>query len=252
MLRIKISIVTVVFNRAYCIDDAILSLQSQTYPDIQHIVIDGGSKDGTLEILRSRLGSNAVLVSEPDDGIYDALNKGLNIATGEVIGFLHSDDLFSDSEVLADVVKAFCGPNIDAVYGDLQYVSKVNKDKVIRHWVAGKYSRFRLKLGWMPPHPAFFLRRSVIQCWGGFDTKFRISADYDAILRYFAQGAIRSAYIPRVLVKMRVGGESNRSIGKIWQKSCEDYRALKNNSVGGLATLILKNLTKIGQFIRRY
>lgn len=246
----KISIVTAVFNRVDCISDALESLHRQTHPEIEHVVIDGVSTDGTLELLRSRLCSHAVLVSEPDCGIYDALNKGLVKATGEVIGLLHSDDFFADNQVLADVAKAFNDPAIDAVYGDLQYVSKANTDKVIRHWRAGDYSRAHLGRGWMPPHPTLFLRRSVIERWGGFDTRYRISADYDAILRYFGQGAIRVAYIHRVLVKMRVGGESNRSLAKIWRKSCEDYRALKQNGVGGVGALVCKNVSKVGQFFR--
>jgi len=128
--------------------------------------LDGSSTDGTLELLHSRLDRRAVLVSEPDKGIYDALNKGLARATGEVIGLLHSDDIFADDQVLTDVAKAFNKPAIDAVYGDLQYVSKANTNNVIRHWRAGEYSRARLGRGWMPPHPTLFLRRSVIERWG--------------------------------------------------------------------------------------
>ena len=245
----KISIVTAVYNRADCIAEAIASMQQQTYGDIEHVVIDGASSDGTLELLHSRLDRHAVLVSEPDKGIYDALNKGLARATGEVIGLLHSDDIFADNQVLADVAKAFHEPAIDAVYGDLQYVSKANTNNVIRHWRAGEYSRARLGRGWMPPHPTLFLRRSVIERWGGFDIHFRIAADYDAILRYFGRGNIRTAYIPRVLVKMRVGGESNRSLVNIWRKSIEDHRALKKNGVGGVGALVWKNVTKVGQFL---
>lgn len=215
------------------------------------MVIDGASTDGTLELLHSRLDRCAVLVSGPDKGIYDALNKGLARATGEVIGLLHSDDFFADNQVLADIANAFKEPDIEAVFGDLQYVSKANTNSVIRYWRAGHYSRARLGRGWMPPHPTLFLRRSVIERWGGFDTRFRIAADYDAILRYFGRGNIRAAYIPRVLVKMRLGGESNRSLGKIWRKSLEDYRALKKNGVGGVGALIWKNVSKVGQFSLR-
>jgi glycosyltransferase len=246
----RISIITAVLNRVDCISDALESLQKQTHLEVEHVVIDGASTDGTLELLRSRLGSHTLVGSEPDKGIYDALNKGFAKATGEVIGLLHSDDFFADNQVLADVAKAFNDPAIDAVYGDLQYVSKANTNNVIRHWVADEYSQLRLKWGWMPPHPTLFLRRSVIERWGGFDTSYSISADYDAILRYFGQGALRVAYIPRVLVKMRVGGESNRSLTKIWRKSCEDYRALKKNGVGGVGALVWKNASKIGQFFR--
>lgn len=251
LIWMRISIITAVFNRVDYISDALESLQHQTHPEIEHVVIDGASTDGTLELLHSRLDHRAVLVSEPDKGIYDALNKGLARSTGEVIGLLHSDDFFADNQVLADVAKAFSEPAIDAVYGDLQYVSKANTNNVIRYWMAGEYSRERLGRGWMPPHPTLFLRRSVIERWGGFDIHFRIAADYDAILRYFGRGNIKTAYIQRALVKMRVGGESNRSLKKICRKSFEDYRALKKNGEGGIGALVWKNVSKVGQFLLR-
>jgi len=192
-----------------------------------------------------------VLVSEPDNGIYDALNKGLARASGEIVGVMHSDDFFADEQVLAHVAAAFADPSVDAVYGDLDYVAKADTGRVIRHWQSGEYSAARLAWGWMPPHPALFLRRTVIEQWGGYDTRFRIAADYDAILRYFGKGNIRAAYIPRVLVKMRLGGESNRSLARIWRKSYEDYQALRRNGVGGLGALAWKNLSKLRQFFQR-
>lgn len=237
-----------VFNRVDSIAQAVASLQAQTHPDIEHVVIDGASTDGTLDILRACLDEGAVLVSEPDKGIYDALNKGLARATGEVIGLMHSDDLFADPNVLADVAKAIADPAVDAVYGNLEYVAKSDTSRVIRYWRSGEFDPKKLGWGWMPPHPTLFLRRGVIERWGGFDTEFRIAADYDAILRYFSKGKIRAAYIPRVLVKMRLGGESNRSLARIWLKSREDYQALRRNGVGGLGALAWKNLSKLGQF----
>jgi glycosyltransferase len=245
---LKITIITVVFNRVDSIAQAVASLQAQTHPDIEHVVIDGASTDGTLDILRACLDEGAVLVSEPDKGIYDALNKGLARATGEVIGLMHSDDLFADPNVLADVAKAIADPAVDAVYGNLEYVAKSDTSRVIRYWRSGEFDPKKLGWGWMPPHPTLFLRRGVIERWGGFDTEFRIAADYDAILRYFSKGKIRAAYIPRVLVKMRLGGESNRSLARIWLKSREDYQALRRNGVGGLGALAWKNLSKLGQF----
>lgn len=247
----KITIITVVFNRVDSIAQAVASLQAQTHPDIEHVVIDGASTDGTLDILRACLDEEAVLVSEPDKGIYDALNKGLARATGEVIGFMHSDDFFADPNVLADVAKAFANPAVDAVYGNLEYVAKNDTSRLIRYWRSGEFDPKKLGWGWMPPHPALFLRRGVIEQWGGFDTEFRIAADYDAILRYFGKGKIRATYIPRVLVKMRLGGESNRSLARIWLKSREDYQALRRNGVGGLGALIWKNLSKLPQFLGR-
>lgn len=245
---IKISIVTAVYNRADCVGDAIRVLQSQTLSNFEHIVIDGGSTDDTLHILRRSLDERSVLISEADDGIYDALNKGLALATGEVVGFLHSDDFYADQHVLEAVAEAFSDPLVDAVYGDLDYVAESDTSRIVRHWCSGEFSQTKLKHGWMPPHPTLFLRRAVIEAWGGFDTSFKIAADYDVILRYFTKGNVNSIYIPRVLVKMRMGGDSNGSLAKVWLKTREDYVALRRNKVGGIWTLLNKNFRKVSQF----
>jgi len=243
----KISIITVVYNRRDTIAEALRSLRAQTYREIEHIVIDGGSRDGTLDVLRAEADEATILVSEPDDGIYDALNKGLERATGEIVGVLHSDDVLAHERVLATVAEAF-GDVPDAVYGDLDYVRRDDISRILRRWRSGAFTPGRLRAGWMPPHPALFLRRGVIERLGGYDTSFRIAGDYDAILRYFSTDGFRAAYIPEVLVRMRVGGESNRSLGRLLRKSREDYRALRRNEVGGLATLVFKNARKTGQF----
>lgn len=246
----KISIITAVYNRADTIEQALRSVGSQDWPSVEHIVIDGASTDGTVALLQRHQGKISVLVSEPDQGIYDALNKGISRATGEIVGFMHSDDFYSDDSVLTRVASVFSGPAIDGVYGDLDYVAKDTPDRVIRRWRSGEYHRSRLARGWMPPHPTLFLRRAVVEEWGGFDTSYQIAADYDAILRYLWRGKIRLAYVPEVLVKMRVGGESNRSLSRILRKTREDYHALRNNEVGGYAALVWKNLSKVGQFFR--
>ena len=244
----KISIITAVFNNRDTLAEALDSALSQTHAELELIVIDGGSTDGTLDVLRSYENRLAVLLSEPDQGIYDALNKGIKRASGEVVGFLHSDDLFADVIVLQRVVAAFSDLQVDAVYGDLQYVRKDNRDEVVRHWQAGVFSRIRLGWGWMPPHPTFYVRRSVYERLGMFDTSYRIAADYDCMLRFLGTGGVRVTYIPHVLVKMRLGGASNRSLKNILQKSMEDYRALNGNNVGGLGALVWKNFSKLGQF----
>lgn len=246
----KISIVTVAFRAENTIAAALDSVAGQTWADVEHIVIDGASPDRTLEVIRARAHDGMVVVSEPDEGIYDALNKGFRLATGDVVGIVHADDILADDKVLERVAQAFEDPGVDAVYGDLDYVAKDNPDTIIRHWEAGSFTRARLRAGWMPPHPTLFLRRRVFETHGLFDTSFRIAADYDAILRYFGAG-ITSAYLPRVLVKMRVGGESNRSLAAILRKSREDYRALRKNRIGGGATVVGKNVSKIPQFFRR-
>lgn len=245
----KLSIITAVYNRERTIAAALASLHAQTHADIEHIIIDGGSHDGTLPLLRAA--NPAHLVSEPDKGIYDALNKGLALASGDAIGILHSDDMLADAEVLADVAATFARTGADAVYGDLDYVANDDTGRIVRHWRAGPYSRARLKRGWMPPHPALFVRRHVIEQHGGYDTRLSIAADYDAILRWFGTGNISAAWLPRVLVKMRTGGESNRSWGRILTKSREDLHALRANRIGGMTALAWKNLSKLPQFVRR-
>lgn len=244
----RISIVTAVMNRADSIGEAIRSLQAQSFREFEHIVIDGMSTDGTLDVVRSLADHRTLLVSEKDKGIYDALNKGFAVASGDFIGVLHSDDVFANADVLSDVVKAFQKDAVDAVYGDLQYVSKANPTRVLRHWQAGDFRPGSLARGWMPPHPALFVRRSFVEQWGAFDTQFRIAADYEVILRYLIKGGLRIHYVPRVFVKMRTGGESNASLRKIWRKTREDYVAIRRHGAGGLGTLVCKNLRKLPQF----
>ena len=247
-MALTISVITAVFNRVDTIAQALASVQRQTWKQVGHIVIDGASTDGTLQVIEAQRDRLAVLVSERDGGIYDALNKGFALASGDVVGLMHSDDFYADEQVLEWVALAFADPAVDGVYGDLDYVAKADPARIIRRWRSGTYQRSRLAHGWMPPHPTLFLRRSVIEQWGGFDTTFRIAADYDAMLRYMVRGNIRLAYIPKVLVKMRVGGESNRSLSRIFRKTREDYTALRRNEVGGLGALLWKNLSKVGQF----
>jgi glycosyltransferase len=248
---LKISVITAVYNRQQTVEQAINSVLSQSYTSVESIVIDGASTDATLAILeryRTRLG---VLISEPDQGIYDALNKGIKHATGDVVGFLHADDVFENNEVLTKVATAFEDPTIDAVYGDLVYVRHDNIGQVIRYWKSGHYDDVALSRGWMPPHPTFYVRRSVYERLGGFDTRYRIAADYDTVLRFLAVGKIRTNYIPEVMVRMRVGGISNRSIKSIFRKSMEDLNVIRRNKVGGIFTLLCKNLSKVSQFLSR-
>jgi glycosyltransferase involved in cell wall biosynthesis len=246
-----ISLITAVFNRVGSIGHAIDTVQGQTFADIEHLIIDGQSTDGTLEEISRRKTPTLRLISEPDRGIYDALNKGIDLARGEILGIVHSDDFLAHERVLERVAKAFEDPEIDAVYGDLDYVAADNPDRIVRHWRAGVFKPGNLSWGWMPPHPALFIRRQMVDAHGAYDLRYTIAADYDAILRWFGKGNIRPAYIPEVLVKMRVGGESNRSLGRILVKSREDLKALRENEIGGVGTLLLKNFNKIPQFFVR-
>lgn len=247
----QVTIITVVYNRAATIGGAIESVARQTYPNLEHLVIDGQSTDGTLGQIHNHAHERIRVISEPDSGIYDALNKGTRLARGEIVGLVHSDDFLADDGVIARVVAGFSQAGTDAVYGDLDYVAADNPARIVRRWKAGPYHEGRLRRGWMPPHPALFIHRRLIEAHGAYDTSYRIAADYDAILRWFGRGAITVQYLPEVLVKMRVGGESNRSLERIFAKSREDYRALTSNGIGGLGTLALKNVTKLPQFFVR-
>jgi glycosyltransferase involved in cell wall biosynthesis len=251
IFSVQISIVTAVYNRAATVGQAIQSVAAQDCGLVEHLVIDGGSTDGTLERIEQHRHPGLSVFSGPDGGIYDALNKGIARATGDVVGLLHSDDFFADARVLSRVSAAFAATGADAVYGDLQYVAADDPERVIRHWKAGAFSPVMLQRGWMPPHPTLFLRREVFDRLGDYDTSYRIAADYEAVLRWFGHGGITSTYIPEVLVRMRVGGESNRSLSRIIRKSREDYRALRTNRIGGFPTLIFKNISKIPQFLKK-
>lgn len=223
-------------------------MSRQDYGSIEHIVVDGASGDGTIEILENSRDQIDVLISEKDNGIYDALIKGIKISSGDVIGFLHADDLFANDGVVSRIAASFADPAVDAVYGDLVYVRKSDTSHVIRRWRAGDFSRRRLSWGWMPPHPTFYVRRNLYERFGTFNTRYRIAADYDCMLRILGQGGIVPTYIPEVLVKMRVGGASNRSIANILRKSTEDFQVLRRNNLGGLGALAWKNLSKLRQF----
>ena len=245
----KVSIITATYNSEKTILDTLSSLERQTYKNIEYIVIDGASSDKTVEMIRENCNCAYRIISEPDDGIYDALNKGLGIATGDIIGFLHSDDLFASKTVVEDVVEKFKSTNSDAVYGDLKYVAQHDTSKVIRLWNSGEYNRSSLKNGWMPPHPTFFMKRELYNKFGCFDLNFKIAADYDSLLRYLWVNEISMAYLPNVLTLMRVGGVSNRSFANIIQKTKEDIRALSKNNVPVFTAILMKNISKIPQFI---
>jgi glycosyltransferase len=248
---LKLSIITAVYNRQATVAQAIESVSSQTHDNVEHLIIDGGSADGTLTEVQRLAHPGMRVISEPDRGIYDALNKGIRHATGDVVGLMHSDDFFAHDRVLEKVAFAFASTGADAVYGDLDYVAAQETSRVIRRWQSGEFAPHLLARGWMPPHPTLFVRREEMMRLGLYNTDYRIAADYEAILRWFGKGGLQLAYIPEVLVKMRVGGESNRSLGRILQKSREDYRALRTNDVGGVQALAWKNLSKLPQFLKK-
>ena len=226
-----------------------LSVLEQTYKDIEYIVIDGASTDSTISILQEYSDRITTIVSEKDKGIYDALNKGIQRATGDVVGLLHSDDIFAGPEVVAKYVKAFATPQTDAVYADLHYVDRNNTSKIIRNWKSGQYKAGMFVSGWMPPHPTFFVRRSVYLKYGLFNLELRSAADYELMLRFIHRHKINLVYLPEVTVKMRVGGKSNVSLANRLKANMEDRKAWKMNDLRpAFYTLYLKPLRKIFQF----
>ncbi len=246
----KVSVITVCFNCEASIAEALESVAAQSHANLEHIVIDGASKDDTVKIVRDRGKRVAQLVSEPDGGIYDAMNKGLRLATGDLVGFLNADDIFAHSGVVASIVLAAQqNPLADAVYGDLVYVRQDKPDQTLRHWRSGQFTRERLRFGWMPPHPTFYIRTQLLHDVGRFDDTLRISADYDFMLRCLSKHGTQAVYIPDVLVRMRTGGASNRTLSAIIRKSREDLHTLRANHIGGWFSLMCKNLRKLPQFL---
>ncbi|PSU50942.1 glycosyl transferase [Photobacterium frigidiphilum] len=245
----KVSIITATYNSAKTIRDTLLSLESQSYSDIEYIIIDGASKDNTLKVINNISSRVTTIISESDKGIYDALNKGIATATGDVVGFLHSDDLFAYPDAIKDIVAQFDTDKCQAVYGDLEYVAQDDTNKVIRLWKSGQYTRSKLKNGWMPPHPTFYMKRELYENFGSFDLSFKIAADYDSLLRYLWANNVSMSYVPKVVMKMRVGGASNRDLRNIIIKTKEDIKALKNNQLFWPQAILIKNLSKIPQFI---
>ena len=243
----KVSIITATFNSEDTIEDAVKSVHSQTYKNIEHIIIDGSSTDRTIQIIKKYKDKIAKIVSEPDKGIYDALNKGINNASGEIICFLHADDIYAGDTIIEKAVMLFSEKQSDSIYGDLQYVAKENTSKIIRYWKSGNFTYSKLKKGWMPPHPTFFVKKKIYDKFGLFDTDFKIAADYDIILRFLGKHRISTAYFPEVMIKMRIGGESNKSFKNILKKMKEDVRALKKNKTGNWHTVLFKNIIKIPQ-----
>ena len=248
----KISIITATYNSAKTIQGAIDSVRSQDYQNIEHIIVDGLSSDGTTEILEQNKDSIANWVSEKDLGIYDALNKGIDMATGDVVGILHSDDEFASDSAISQVAKNFTSEkDIDACYGDLVYVDQNEMGKVIRNWKSKAYSSELFYRGWMPAHPTFFLKREFYNRYGKYDLSFYTAADYELMLRMFLKHNVKAEYIPQVLVKMRVGGQSNVSWKNRWIANQEDARSWKVNGLQAKwYTRWAKPLSKLTQFLK--
>lgn len=247
----KISIITVCYNSASTIADTINSISSQTYFDKEHIVVDGASKDATMDIVQSSA-SVARFVSEPDMGIYDAMNKGIKLATGDVVGTLNADDFYVNESVLGDVSQIFEDATVEACYGDLVYVSQQDTDKIVRYWRSRNYVSGLFKSGWMPAHPTFFVRKSVYDRLGGFDLHYKIAADFELLFRLIEQNKIKTKYLPKVLVKMRLGGTTNKNISNISMQNKEIVAILNKHYVDFsiLKFVFSKLFNRCIQFIR--
>lgn len=246
----KISIITVCYNSAATIEDTIHSISKQTYPNIEYIVVDGLSKDNTVSIIQKNEGVISKWISEKDKGIYDAMNKGIAMATGDVIGILNADDVYANNDVLSDVMNAFEDESILGVYGDLKYVQQNDISKVIRFWKSGTYRPGKFLEGWMPPHPTFYVRKKVYDDFGVFRTDMPSASDYEFMLRVIHVNGIKLAYIPKVFVLMREGGLSNRSLKHRLNANRDDRRAWAVNGVQPrFYTLWMKPLSKLLQFI---
>jgi len=220
----KISVITVCYNSAKTIGHTLRSVCEQTYGDIEHIIIDGGSNDETLNVVSAEVIQNNKLVSEKDKGIYDAMNKGIALATGDIIGFINADDFYPSSNVLATVATAFASSGVDSCYGDLCYVQQDDVGKTVRYWRSSPFAAGLFGRGWCPPHPTFFVRRKVYERLGGFDLSYKIAADVELMARFLEQARISSHYIPQVLVHMRMGGTTNRSISNVVKQNLEIRR----------------------------
>lgn len=225
-----ISVITVCYNSANTICNTLRSVCEQSYEHIEHIIVDGGSTDDTLMVVAAEGSHVAKLISERDGGIYDAMNKGLQLATGEVVGFLNSDDFYADSSVIAKIAEAFDDNSVEACFGDLFYVSQ-DAAQVVRFWRSNPFVKGSFAKGWCPAHPTFYVRKSVVERLGVFDRTFKLAADVELMMRYLEGGGIRSFYIPHVLVRMRVGGATNKSWGNIARQNEEVLLALKKNGL---------------------
>ena len=248
----KLSVITVSYNSAATIADTLQSVSEQSHPDIEHIIIDGASTDATLALVKQHGLHVATLVSEQDQGIYDAMNKGLALATGEVVGFLNSDDCYADSRVCERIAKAMLPRGVDACYGDLIFVDQHRPDRVLRYWKAGTYTKGDCARGWMPPHPTFYARKRIYENHGGFDLSFRMAADFEMSLRLMDVVGVNAVHIPEVLVRMRTGGASNRGLGSLIRNNRETSRAcIKHGLSGGVRFLTSRMLLKLPELFHR-
>jgi glycosyltransferase involved in cell wall biosynthesis len=246
-----VSIITICYNRKATIAKAIGSVLNQDYPNIEYIVIDGNSTDGTKDIIETYSDKIATYISEPDNGMYDAINKGLHLATGHIVGLMHSDDEFYDTTTVSKIVDAFTNtPNADAIYGNGLYISNDAKEKVVRNRIGGAYDFEKLKSGWLPLHPTVYIKKSVIDKLGDYDLSFKIASDTEFLLRYLYKHKIKMTYLNVYIVKMRMGGLST-SYKRAFEVLYEDYRIYRYHHLSAVRTVFLKKLQAIVQYFNK-
>lgn len=249
----KVSIITSCYNRAQTIQGAIESVLAQDYPDIEFIVVDGASKDGSVETIKSMMDDGRwkkswKFISEPDHGMYEAINKGIRMATGDIIGLVHSDDFLYDNHVISDIVKRFEETNADFLYGDGVFVNANDTNKPVRNWIGGTYHRWKVGCGWLPLHPTCYIRRDVMIREGLYDESYKIAADSDLLFRYLYMANLKVTYLKRKIIRMRMGGLSTDSAKRklMWD---EDVRMYRSHGRWGVPTKIMKMMWKVPQFV---
>tara|TARA_B110000114_G_C15092499_1_gene399399 strand:- start:129 stop:875 length:747 start_codon:yes stop_codon:yes gene_type:complete len=245
----KVSIITVCYNRINSIEKAILSVLNQDYQNIEYIIIDGDSNDGTKKLLEKYKNQLSKFVSESDNGMYDAINKGLGLATGDIVGLMHSDDEFYNSNVISQIVKEFKKvTNIEAVYGDGVYVTNDEKEKLVRNRIGGEFSLKRVKNGWLPLHPTVYIKRATLNKYGFYNLDFKIASDTEFLLRYLYKHKIKTAYLNKYILKMKMGGFST-SKSRVLQVLKEDYQIYKFHKLFALKSVVLKKMRAFTQYI---
>ena len=247
----KISIITATFNSAQTISDCIASVNNQIYKNIEHIIIDGASKDNTVDIIKSMPNRVFKLISEPDKGIYDAMNKGISYANGDIIGILNSDDYYKEFAVIEKIVRLFEKCKTDCVYANIDYVDPNNGDKIIRKWVSGAYRLNSFKKGWHPAHPAFFVKKEIFDKYGKYDLSYELAADFELMLRFVEKYQISNCYLPESIINMRLGGATNKNLRNILKQNMECFKAFKKNNLDvSVFYPIFRLLPKIHQFFK--
>lgn len=248
----KVSIITVVLNNAEYVESCIQSVINQDYENIEYIIIDGGSTDGTIDVIKKYEDKITVWISEPDDGMYYAINKGIDMSSGDIIGMLHSDDLYIDAHVISNVVRKFGKDNVDSVYADLVYVERNNLRHVVRYYDSSVFQISKFAYGWMPAHPSCFIRKNVYAKYGLYKTDYIIAADYELLVRFYAKHRVSYSYLPKIIVKMRSGGLSTRNLKSNVILNREIVRACRENGIEtNIFKVYSKYFVKLAQLFKR-